>query len=97
MPRNAPAYEDDFVAWLEDQAQHARRQEIESLDLENIAEELEGMARSDRREIRNRLIVLTDWAFNYFTYDRGVRLITNRDWLINPQGEPVSRAQPRSK
>jgi hypothetical protein len=58
MPRNAPAYEDDFVAWLEDQAQHARRQEIESLDLENIAEELEGMARGDRREIRNRLIVL---------------------------------------
>ena len=28
------------------------------LDLENIAEELEGMARSDRREIRNRRIVL---------------------------------------
>jgi NADH dehydrogenase len=46
---------------------------------------------------RNRLIVLTDWAFNYFTYDRGVRLITNKDWLINPQGEPVSRAQPRRK
>ncbi len=58
MPRNVPAYEEDFVAWLEDQAQHARRHETENLDLENIAEELEGMARSDRREIRNRLIVL---------------------------------------
>jgi hypothetical protein len=58
VPRNAPAYEDDFVAWLENQAQHARRREVESLDLENIAEELEGMARSDRREIRNRLVVL---------------------------------------
>ena len=58
MPRNAPVYEEDFVAWLEDQAGHARRHEIESLDIENIAEELEGMARSDRREIRNRLIVL---------------------------------------
>ena len=58
MPRNAPAYEQDFVAWLEHQAQHARRGEAESLDLENIAEELEGMARSDRREIRNRLTVL---------------------------------------
>lgn len=58
MQRNAPAYEQDFVAWLEDQAQHARRHDIENLDLENIAEELEGMARSDRREIRNRLIVL---------------------------------------
>jgi len=25
---------------------------------------------------RNRLIVLLNWAINYFTYDRGVRLIT---------------------
>jgi uncharacterized protein DUF29 len=57
-PSNAPAYEEDFVAWLEDQARHARRGEVDGLDLENIAEELEGMARSDRREIRNRLTVL---------------------------------------
>jgi hypothetical protein len=55
---NAPGYEEDFIAWLEDQARHARRGEIDALDLENIAEELEGMARSDRREIRNRLTVL---------------------------------------
>lgn len=25
---------------------------------------------------RNRLVVLTNWAYNYFTYDRGTRLIT---------------------
>jgi Domain of unknown function DUF29 len=30
----------------------------ERLDLENVAEELEGMARSDRREIRSRLSIL---------------------------------------
>jgi hypothetical protein len=64
-PANAPAYEDDFVAWLEDQAQHARRGETDSLDLENIAEELEGMARSDRREIRNRLTVLLVHLLKY--------------------------------
>ncbi len=46
---------------------------------------------------RNRLIVLTNWAFNYFTYERGVRLITSKDWLINPAGEPVSRQMPRRK
>jgi NADH dehydrogenase len=42
---------------------------------------------------RNRLIVLTNWVFNYFTYDRGVRLITDKDWVISPKprGEPVSR------
>jgi hypothetical protein len=64
-PRNAPAYEDDFVAWLEDQAGRARRGDIEGLDLENIAEELEGMARSDRREIRNRLAVLLTHLLKY--------------------------------
>ena len=76
MPsRNAPAYDDDFVAWLEDQAEHARRGELDSLDLENIAEELEGMARSDRREIRNRLIVLLlhllKWKFQPRRRTRG--------------------------
>lgn len=65
MTRNALGYEEDFVAWLEDQAQHARRGDTESLDLENIAEELEGMARSDRREIRNRLIVLLVHLLKY--------------------------------
>ena len=30
---------------------------------------------------RNRLVVVLSWAYNYFTYDRGVRLITgNQDW-----------------
>ena len=57
-PDNAPTYEGDFVAWLEDQARRARRGDTDGLDLDNIAEELEGLARSDRREIRNRLKVL---------------------------------------
>lgn len=69
-PRNAPAYEDDFVAWLEDQAGRARRGEVEGLDLENIAEELEGMARSDRREIRTRLTVLLVHLLKYVTQPR---------------------------
>lgn len=70
QPGNAPAYEDDFVVWLEDQAGRARRGEIESLDLENIAEELEGMARSDRREIRNRLTVLLVHLLKYIAQPR---------------------------
>jgi Domain of unknown function DUF29 len=64
-PANAPSYEEDVVAWLEDQAQRARRGEAGELDLGNIAEEVEGMARSDRREIRNRLIVLLIHLLKY--------------------------------
>jgi NADH dehydrogenase len=46
---------------------------------------------------RNRVIVLINWAFNYFTYERGVRLITDKEWLLSPQGEPVSRGLTRRK
>jgi hypothetical protein len=75
--RNAPSYEEDFVAWLEDQAGRARRGEVESLDLENIAEELEGLARSDRREIRNRLTVLLTHLLKYKFQPRR----RSRSWL----------------
>ncbi|MBC7543010.1 MAG: NAD(P)/FAD-dependent oxidoreductase [Candidatus Sericytochromatia bacterium] len=33
---------------------------------------------------RNRLIVLMNWMYNYFTYDRGVRLITNHLPPVRP-------------
>ncbi len=46
---------------------------------------------------RNRVIVLINWAFNYFTYERGVRLITDKEWLLSPHGEPVSRGLTRRK
>jgi NADH dehydrogenase len=32
---------------------------------------------------RNRVIVMLNWAYSYFTYDRGVRLITG----LKPEGE----------
>jgi len=29
---------------------------------------------------RNRMLVLLEWAFAYFTYERGARILTDRDW-----------------
>ncbi len=34
--RNVPSYEEDFVAWLEDQGGRARRHEVLSLDLDRF-------------------------------------------------------------
>jgi Domain of unknown function DUF29 len=51
-------YDTDFVAWLEEQAAHLRAGRISALDTENVAEELEGLARSDRHELANRLETL---------------------------------------
>jgi hypothetical protein len=58
MPRNAVDYEEDFYAWTMEQAQLLRSGEFSELDIENIAEELESMGRSDKREIESRLTVL---------------------------------------
>jgi hypothetical protein len=58
MPRNAIAYDDDFFAWTEEQARLLRADELAEVDALNLAEEIESVGRSDRREIRSRLIVL---------------------------------------
>jgi hypothetical protein len=58
MPRNSVAYDEDFFAWTQEQARLLRTRELAEVDAENLAEEIESVGRSDRREIRNRLIVL---------------------------------------
>lgn len=58
MPRNAVAYDEDFFAWTQEQARLLRAGELAVLDAENLAEEIESVGASDRREIRSRLAVL---------------------------------------
>jgi hypothetical protein len=58
MPRNSVAYDDDFFAWTQEQARLLRGGELADVDAGNLAEEIESMGKSDRREIGNRLVVL---------------------------------------
>ena len=58
MPRNSVAYDDDFFAWTQEQAQLLRTSEFSQVDVENVVEELESMGKSVRRELRNRLALL---------------------------------------
>jgi hypothetical protein len=51
-------YETDFHRWAETQAGLLRTRSANELDWDNLAEEIGALARSDRREIRNRLVVL---------------------------------------
>ncbi|MCE3605582.1 DUF29 domain-containing protein [Massilia sp. P8910] len=46
------------MLWLEQQVSLLRVGRFELLDVDNITEELEGMMRSERRELENRLDVL---------------------------------------
>jgi hypothetical protein len=58
MPRNSAAYDEDFFAWTQEQARLLRQRELADVDVGNLAEEIESVGNSDRREIRNRLTVL---------------------------------------
>lgn len=51
-------YEKDFYAWTIHNAQLLRKRKLSEIDIENIAEEIESMGKSEKRELINRLIVL---------------------------------------
>lgn len=51
-------YDQDFVQWCEVTASQLRDRTFEQLDLDNLIEEIEGLAKRDRRELKNRLTVL---------------------------------------
>lgn len=51
-------YERDYYTWALKQARALKEQRVERLDWENLAEEVEDLARSERRELRNRLKIL---------------------------------------
>ena len=56
--QTASLYEEDHLAWIEAQAAHLRAGRTEALDVANLAEELDDMAASQRRELESRLQVL---------------------------------------
>jgi hypothetical protein len=66
-------YDTDFYGWALEQARAirasgaARLNTLASVDWENIAEELEGLARSEAKELRSRyrrlLLHLLKWRF----------------------------------
>lgn len=55
---NAGKYQTDFYAWAIEQAGLLRSGRLAEVDVENIAEEIESMGRSEKRELVNRLSVL---------------------------------------
>ena len=48
-------YAGDFARWCAEQGALLRAGNLDALDRENLAEEIESLGRSDKREIRNRL------------------------------------------
>jgi hypothetical protein len=57
-PKNL--YETDYLLWAEETVAKLRARDFEHLDLENLIEEIEGLASRDRRELKSRLRTLLE-------------------------------------
>ena len=93
-------YETDFYGWAIEQAALLRTRRLNEADLDNIAEEIESMGRSEKRELVNRLAVLLahllKWQFQPGLHSTSWRLtlVEQRDRLAehlrdNPSLKPM--------
>jgi Domain of unknown function DUF29 len=71
-------YDQDFFAWANEQAQLLRAGRLSEADIAHIAEEIESMGRSEKRELVNRLSVLLmhllKWRFQPSAHGTSWRL-----------------------
>jgi hypothetical protein len=74
-------YEEDFVLWTEKIAELLKRKEFDSVDWENLIEEVECMGRSERRAITSLLTVLIEHLFK-LTYWESERERNARHWIV---------------
>ena len=70
-------YERDFNLWVEEQARLLKEGRFEQLDIANLVEEVEGLGASERRAVRNNLVVVLKHLLKY-RYQPGRR---SRSWL----------------
>ncbi len=58
MPVKSTLYDLDFYAWSREQAELLRAGKLAEADIEHIAEEIDSMGRTEKRELISRLEVL---------------------------------------
>ncbi|CAC5340912.1 MULTISPECIES: DUF29 domain-containing protein [Planktothrix] len=51
-------YEQDFYLWIQTTVQQLKENKLNEIDIPNLIEEIESMGRSEKRELKSRLIVL---------------------------------------
>ncbi|MDB9436717.1 DUF29 domain-containing protein [Dolichospermum lemmermannii CS-548] len=57
---NKTLYEQDFYLWIQTTLAILRERKLEQLDIENLIEEIDSMGRSEKKELKTRLVVLIE-------------------------------------
>ncbi len=58
MTMDKQLYDTDFCLWIDHNVSLLRQGNLQDIDIENIAEELESIGKNNKRELLSRLIVL---------------------------------------
>ena len=58
MNVNPHSYDGDIIVWANEQARLLREGRFDALDIEHIADEIEDVGKSEKRELRSRMAVL---------------------------------------
>ncbi|MBD2079238.1 DUF29 domain-containing protein [Leptolyngbya sp. FACHB-17] len=58
MTQAKPLYETDYVQWVETTVERLRDRDYDSIDWENLLDEIQDMARRQRRSLKSNLVVL---------------------------------------
>jgi Domain of unknown function DUF29 len=89
MGANSKLYDRDFYAWSREQAALLRSGQFAAADFANIAEEIESMGRSEKRELVSRLVVLllhlAKWRFQ--------PELRGRSWRLSVEGQRLDIAE----
>jgi len=82
MARSA-LYETDFYAWAKEQAELLRAGKLTQADIDHIAEEIDSMGRTEKRELVSRLTILLlhllKWRFQ--------PTLRGRSWRLSIEGQ----------
>lgn len=86
MTRMQGDYEKDFYAWAIHNAELIRHGKFSEIDIEHVAEEIESMGRSDKRELMSRLSVLIvhllKWKYQPVRQGNSLRLAIFRYFSV---------------
>jgi Domain of unknown function DUF29 len=79
LERGEALYEEDLLAWAEQQVAHLRAGQLDRLDVQHLIDELEAMAGKLRRELKNRLRILVAHLLK---------------WQVQPKRRPAAGQRP---
>jgi hypothetical protein len=59
-PKRKNLYDQDFYLWIQETVELLKNQQIEQIDWKNLIEEIESMGRSEKKEMKSRLMILIE-------------------------------------